>query len=127
MTQKETSSSGTSGLLSTVMGRSAAFILTTEMCWAAAAAVGSLQTQSRVSATLVHAVSHKRCGFASFCLFCSTQYVQELMPSQMISGLRVAPDSTGVCGTTVYISPEIAQGWAEYDDKVSWVPNVIES
>lgn len=29
----------------------------------------------------------------------------------------VTEDSSGVLGTTVYISPEIAHGWAEYDEK----------
>jgi hypothetical protein len=29
-------------------------------------------------------------------------------------------DMTGVCGTGFYISPEIANGWASYDEKVSW-------
>uniref|UniRef100_A0A061SEW0 Eukaryotic translation initiation factor 2-alpha kinase 4 n=1 Tax=Tetraselmis sp. GSL018 TaxID=582737 RepID=A0A061SEW0_9CHLO len=33
-------------------------------------------------------------------------------------GARAGPEPSGVCGTTVYISPEISQGWAEYDDKV---------
>jgi translation initiation factor 2-alpha kinase 4 len=28
-------------------------------------------------------------------------------------------DMTGVCGTGFYISPEIANGWASYDEKVS--------
>lgn len=28
-------------------------------------------------------------------------------------------DRTGVCGTGFYISPEIAKGWASYDEKVS--------
>lgn len=35
------------------------------------------------------------------------------------SASATAPsDVTGVCGTGLYISPEIANGWASYDEKV---------
>ena len=33
-------------------------------------------------------------------------------------GLGVTSEATGVCGTSWYISPEIANGWASYDEKV---------
>lgn len=31
-------------------------------------------------------------------------------------------ETTGVCGTSYYISPEIANGWASYDEKVRQLP-----
>lgn len=37
------------------------------------------------------------------------------------AGVSTAPpasDTTGVCGTSYYISPEIVNGWASYDEKV---------
>lgn len=38
----------------------------------------------------------------------------------VVSGPAQPPGSerTGVCGTSYYISPEIANGWASYDEKV---------
>lgn len=37
------------------------------------------------------------------------------------SGTAGPSERTGVCGTSWYISPEIANGWASYDEKVGLI------
>lgn len=43
--------------------------------------------------------------------------LQQGQQQQLVSGTAPS-DVTGVCGTGFYISPEIANGWASYDEKV---------
>jgi hypothetical protein len=43
--------------------------------------------------------------------------LQQGQQQQLVSGAAPS-DVTGICGTGFYISPEIANGWASYDEKV---------
>jgi translation initiation factor 2-alpha kinase 4 len=52
---------------------------------------------------------------------CSPRAGQRRMSSAVARAVSATgpSDMTGVCGTGFYISPEIANGWASYDEKVS--------
>lgn len=78
---------------------------------ASAAAATMLSYAADVAATTAAAA-----GFANAAAAAAVSATSQHQP-----GLFAPSERTGLCGTSWYMAPEIANGWARYDEKVRYL------